>query len=392
MQGNDGAKNCGRHLPSCVPKLRFYPPRADLTRFFFCERATKAVNCQSVGLSMPREVLTDNYTLQGAYGYLKNANSRELLFESCLAHLVELLVVYDRIYVPADVLERNAASSEVASFFPEVISGKALPETPDIHHSAVNMEVLERLRPLINTDPFRDVDLNAAVQIEQIGHPFPTPPERMGKYQYLTFGELHTYYTWFCVELSWAYRVNYAPNPIRNRLLITSKDIRLPVLPNLQKDVIRLFEETRKSHVEETGRMFPSLSRSLQFPMVYEYVRSNASSIEDIVEATRRLRDSKEAIGFRAFCVQLEEYYSQGRADLADENRKQIEELSQQWAQTLAEKKIRKSIRAGFSLLFIKADTDLQVPDRELHSVVKRPQFVFLHNLLSASYRRKSFD
>src|SRR5215470_1539439 len=106
---------------------------------------------------MPRDVLTDNYTLQGAYGYLSLGRT-SWLYEACIAHLVELLVVYDRIYVPEDVLKINPASHEIAQLFPEVILGKTLPRTPDIHHDVVNHAVLDSLQPLIATQPFAKVD------------------------------------------------------------------------------------------------------------------------------------------------------------------------------------------------------------------------------------------
>lgn len=41
------------------------------------------------------EVLLDNFTLQGAYGYLHESQHGRA-FDRCLAHLVEAVVLYDR--------------------------------------------------------------------------------------------------------------------------------------------------------------------------------------------------------------------------------------------------------------------------------------------------------
>jgi hypothetical protein len=72
---------------------------------------------------LSREVLLDNYTLQGTYSYLE-CDKRGKLYEECLSNLVESVVLYDRIYVPNDVLVRNHACKKIADQFKDIIFWK----------------------------------------------------------------------------------------------------------------------------------------------------------------------------------------------------------------------------------------------------------------------------
>lgn len=62
---------------------------------------------------MPRETLLDNFTLQGAYGFVLSGKKGRL-YEECLSSLVESIVIYDNVYVPNDVLQLNDACKEIA--------------------------------------------------------------------------------------------------------------------------------------------------------------------------------------------------------------------------------------------------------------------------------------
>lgn len=142
-------------------------------------------------------ILLDNYTLQGAYCFLQEGK-RSQLYEECLSHLIESVVIYDQIIVPDDVLSRNLACQHVAQQFSGIIVGKSMPQTPDLHHHVIEMDVVEKFRPLLGRrNPFRRFETPDADDIERTGRdPSLSPPGWMGRYERpLTFAERQTYYS-----------------------------------------------------------------------------------------------------------------------------------------------------------------------------------------------------
>lgn len=145
-----------------------------------------------------RQILLDNFTLQGSYGFLHGHNG--VLREDCPQILLESVVLYDRIHVPSDVLERNQSSQWVARQFRDVIIGRSMRLTPDLHHHVVDMRVLARYRSLLkDQNPFQKFEPGEAYLIEQEGHPKNmSPPDWMGRgLGRYSFSERHLYYSWF---------------------------------------------------------------------------------------------------------------------------------------------------------------------------------------------------
>src|SRR5512140_1622993 len=116
-----------------------------------------------------RQILLDNYTLQGSYSFLQGR--RTTLREGCLQVLLESVVLYDRVYVPRDVLELNEASKWIADQFPDVVFGQLMPRGPDVHHDQVDLKRLGRYSDLLKThNPFHQFDgLAEAYEIELEG-------------------------------------------------------------------------------------------------------------------------------------------------------------------------------------------------------------------------------
>ena len=290
-------------------------------------------------------ILLDNYTLQGAYCFLQEGK-RAQLYEECLSHLVESLVIYDQIIVPDDVLLRNSACQHVAQQFSGIIVGKAMRETPDLHHHMIEMGVVEDFRPFLERrNPFRRFETSAAYDIERAGRdPSLSPPGWMGKDERpLTFAERHTYYSWYCIRLAAALGLNYAPNPTRVGLLRNREFRALKPFPNFQRDILDYFEKVRKRHADSVSRVFRSLRKPLDLPMVYNYINSKALESTGIIAETLRLRNSVEAAAFRTLCAELEEASQNGDAAQVDKIREQIKELDDRWSESLARPKTTKT-------------------------------------------------
>jgi hypothetical protein len=330
-----------------------------------------------------KPVLLDNYTLQGAYCFLQEGK-RAPLYEECLSHLIESVIIYDQIIVPEDVLSRNRACQQVAQQFSGFIVGKSMPWTPDIHHHVVDRHVVEEFRPLLErSDPFGRFETPEAYDIERAGRdPFFSPPGWMGRYERpLTFSERHTYYSWYCVRLAAALGLNYAPNPTRVNLFENDEFLRLEPFPDFQRDILDYFETVRERHADSMNRVFRSLRQPLDLPMVYSHIKSKAQESAGIIAETIRLRNSREAAAFRTLCAELEEASQSGDAAKVDEIRGQIEELGGRWSESLAKPKTRKKwgVRLGIF------GTDFETPWFKLQAVDQEPHFVFLHSLLSTS-------
>lgn len=329
-----------------------------------------------------KPVLLDNFTLQGAYCSLKEG-TRSKLFEECIAHLIESVIIHDQIIVPDDVLSRNPACQHIAQQFSGVIVGMSMPQTPDIHHHVIEKDVVEEFRPLLaRKNPFRNFETEDAYYIETVGRGHLSPPGWMGKYERpLTFAERHTYYAWYCVRLAAALGLNYAPNPTRVNLFRDRQFLELKPFLDFQRDILDYFEKVRRRHADSVNKVFQSLRKPFELPLVYNYIKSKAKEGTKIVAETMQLRNSLEAAAFRTLCAELEEASQSGNAARVDEIRGQITEMGERWSESLAQPKARK--KWGIAMWIF--GTDFETPWFNMQAVDQKPHFVFLHNLLSGS-------
>jgi len=331
-------------------------------------------------------VLLDNYTLQGAYGYLEEGRQTGL-YEECFSHLIESIVIYDKILVPDDVLSRNLACQYIANQFGGVIVGESMAQTPDIHHHVVDMKVVEQFDPLLEkVNLFRSFDVDEAYYIERIGLPFSSPPGYVGRYERpITFEERHTYYAWYCLKLAAALGLNYAPNPIRVNLFTIPEFSECKPFSDIQHDILKYFETIRAKRIESVNEVFPSLNKPIKLPLVYNFIRSKASESKGMIHETLKLRYSIEAAAFRTLCTELENAYQSGDAVTVDKIRGQIKELGERWSRSLAPEAARKNWKISMGGL----GTDFTTPWIKLSAADNFPHFVFLHSLLSAPIMSK---
>jgi hypothetical protein len=328
------------------------------------------------------EILLDNYTLQGSYAYLE-MNQRGDLYKECLSHLIESIIIYDKIVVPNDVLSINPKCQSVAASFPDVIVGRSMTQTPDIHHHIIDKKIVDQFRPiLVETNPFAGFETREAVDIEEIGYPEHfSPPGYMGRDEWrLSFAERQTYYTWYCLKLASAFGLNYAPNPMRAVLLQNEEIMRVPVFPNFSKDILKYFEIVRQKHKVELRKVFPSLPEGFPLPLVLNYVRTKAKDNRDIVAVTWGIRDSKEAKAYRRLCSNLEEAYQNGDQEEIDGVDNEIKDLGDRWSESLCRTKATKRWSIKYGII----GTDFETPWVNIKATDRKLHFVFVHNLLLA--------
>jgi hypothetical protein len=333
-----------------------------------------------------REILLDNFTLQGSYGFLHG--HRTNLRELCLQILLESVVLYDRIYVPSDVLERNEPSRWVADQFTDVITGRSMRQTPDLHHHVVDMNKLGHYRNLLrDRNPFQVFDTEEAHSIELEGHPEHwSPPESMGAWGRYSFPERHLYYSWFCTMLAGELGLNYVPNPTRVDLFRDEAFRAKAGFPDLARDIIQRMEKVRAEQARSIQETFQSVVIPISLPMVYSFIMARSKDTTDFVEETIKLRRSHEACSYREYCQRLEISLQGGNRVPLMEARKDIEDLAVQWSRSLGKSKKKRKwqiamlIPAGPSV-----GTEVETPFPNPFALDRKPQFVFVHRMLSGN-------
>ncbi len=331
------------------------------------------------------EVLLDNFTLQGAYCFLKRGHTSSL-YEACLAHLVESIVIYDTLFVPQDVLDLNNSCQEVVNLFGNIIVGKINQQTPHFRHHLVDYEmVTERIRPFIEKHrPFSAFENNPDVyQIEQEGLRQGWHLPGCTKYQEeptLSFAERHTYYTWYCVRLAAALGTNYAPNPTRKSLFENPYFLKFPHFPSFERQLLDYFQDVRSKYAKSMAKVFPPVSHGFEIPLVYNYVKASSKSPQDIPAETLKLRNSQEAQAFRKLGSELEEAMQKGDITKLDKVKNEVKSLGERWSKTISTQKSTKK----WTVFWMIGGTDFKTRWFSFNAVDRKPHFVFLHELVTA--------
>ncbi len=303
--------------------------------------------------------------------------------------LVEAIVLYDAISVPADVLERNDACRSIAALFEGVITGLRNYQLPDFHHHLIDRSTVDELRPHIG-DAFGAYENDpSAYVIERTGMPSSRSflPGYMGRDEpTISFAERQAYYTWYCVRLAAASGLNYAPNPTREALLRKPKLFEVRGPPAIERDLLKYFQGVRAKYAESIAEVFPSIDDRLELPLVYNFVKSRTTRPGDIVARTMELRASKEAVSFRKHCARLVSALQAGNRSDLETTLADTKTLGDTWAKTMSKGKQRKTIKQGISyVLSLAVDVSIPWP---IDDPTTKPHFVFVHELLKARRAR----
>ena len=331
-----------------------------------------------------RQILLDNFTLQGSYGFLQGRHTG--LREGCLQVLLESAVLYDRIHVPNDVLERNEASRWIANQFPGAITGRSMPLTPDLHHHVVDMTVLAHYRDLLrDRNPFHTFETTEAYDVEREGHPKNmSPPHWMGRrWGSYSFSARHLYYSWFCTKLGGELGLNYVPNPTRVDLFSDVAFRAKTDIPDLARDIIQYMEKVRVEQAKAIQEVFQSAAVPVSLPMVYSFIKAHAKGARGFVYEALELRESSEARAYRKYCEKLETSLQAGSLMPASEARNDIEALADQWSRSLGKAKKRRKWQIMALIPVVSLGTDVETSFPNPFALDRKPQFVFVHRMLS---------
>lgn len=189
---------------------------------------------------------------------------------------------------------------------------------------------------------------------------------------------LNVYRCLYYYNLSCSLKVNYIPHPLRQNAWKTGQHY-----PIFEKDLIGCFDDNvRKSLLEKTSNVFQSINiMNLQIPILPRYILRGMRTIDDIINRTLEIRQSKEARKFREFCSKLEEAYKEGRLNELDKARKRVETLASQWR---GEKKDTEQSTFMVKDPFGVVSGKIRIPDTVLHHLRSRGPLLFSHQLTTS--------
>lgn len=377
------------------------------------QTCAKVVDLESEG-TPAMQVMYDNFTLQGAYSYL-HATSRSRLAEACMAHLVEGVILYEKILVPSEVLTRNEACSKLHESLAGVIDAGIIPDKsaidkqvdtrwapsgavddrilPEFHHHLVPHDIIPALHPWVDhAKALEGVDWAELLAIELVGHPYPhsisyTDRGRHGPV--ISSAERLAYYTLSCIHRAHNLEMHYSPDPTREKFFEDDEFMSLSVLPagirkdfskSVAKDSIDMFGKTDRAHSESLRTLLPSLGKATAVPLVFNYVVNRAKSPEAVMEEALRVRAAAEAKAFRSHCDELEMAAKEGNLTRLIEAKHEIEEVSDRWSKSLSERKATKKWMIQFYV-----GTEFTTPWFNWKPIERKPHFVFLHNILKSA-------
>jgi hypothetical protein len=138
------------------------------------------------------------------------------------------------------------------------------------------------------------------------------------------------------------------------------------------------------------GEVFASAQVPVSLPLLYSVIKSRAVKgrvidPSDLIQESLRLRASKEARSYRAYCEKLETSLQSGDLVPVSEAREEVEALAAQWSRSLGKSKGKRtwSISALIPGSPLQVGTEVETRWPTIGSADRQPQFVFLHGLLS---------
>jgi hypothetical protein len=354
-------------------------------------------------------VLLDNFTLQGAHCYLVG-NEKGILYEECLANLIESAVIYDKIFVPGEVLEANPACQKIKDMMGNEVILEAKKEFDHyfdpFEDNVIGSGILSSLKKVLEKEnPFKRFNKKELLKVESTGYheiseyeflnPRGYEDYRLTYYNYRTRDKLdfslrHAHYSYYCLKLARELGLNYVPNPTRIDLIKNLNfliEVDVPDIPNVRRDILERLHEVRQNQNAVIAKFFKSYCFSINLPIVYNYVKQSARNIDDIIDKTLKLRNSKKAAAFRKYCIQLENYFRRGDREAILDKITEINRLLEQWSTRLTRKRAEKKLNIVFVLkpvgLPLNISADVNIPWINLSDPQRKPHFIFLHELLS---------
>ena len=356
---------------------------------------------------MASKVLIDNFSLQGAYGYLYNRRKLNL-FEECLASLIESCIIYDKIVVFQEILNLNRPCQKMANNFRNIISGAKI-RSPEILHRQIRGDIISKYRRLVKEDrPYEGIDRRQFEEIDAIGHQLDeTALERYlnetnawlkpehkyefqihkdeyknvgyQRYQY-SLEERHLYYSWYCYTFARNNNMHYVPNPTRVNLFKNVSFARNVIFQTPREKILEKLKTIQEEIDFPIVDVLKSCYIPIDFPLVYEFVKSKGGR-EKIVEETLKIRESPEAVDFRHYCNEIDEALVQRDRPFLRKTFSELKRVTDKWKKSLTTKSTR-PISIAIGVPFLNVSTPSKIPWFDLSGVKGKPHLVFLHSLL----------
>lgn len=325
---------------------------------------------------MRKEIMIDNFTLQGAYGFLFEGRDG-VIYKGCLSNLLEATVLYDRVTVPPGIIAKNRAVREIVNLFDGVIVEAAVPQSeynPDFPwHSYDGPDIKTNwvLSHIGTNNPFIDFteEQTDLIHIDTIGW------HRKTNINFDDFKKRHAWYTYYCVMFAGRFGFNYLPNPTRYCILNNRKFDKAIISTSTRRKLIRDIEKLWSERGKLVNDMFEDSLIDIDAPIIYSYIFKESNGNNNrIIESALQMRESYAAKGYRKWCAKIEEAIEKDDRNFLVSQIKDVEKHVQGWSEKLGNNSTQK-IR--LNIYWISTDVDIARPN-----FLWKKHLVFLHQLL----------
>lgn len=296
-------------------------------------------------------------------------------------NLIQSLVIYENLVVDGFVLANDQNATAFASGFPQVIKALYMTDEQRERVARVVEPMIPSLETLVSSHPdlkdpaqliasmdvdkglfeefaqspqAREEDLNRTLEGEVLTLHIPAWLARSGN---------HIPRTLFYALLAKAFRIPYAPHPVRCPLLEVFAEKQL----DAAHDTILHFKGLVGKAGKNLASAFNGYDLRLDIPPVAQYVIQTTERRRDLAERTLEVRASKHAKDFRKWCFELQAALAAGLPGLVTAKKLygELEKACELWSQDLQDHVTykRRRLRITSVLKILDVETEIEVKD-----------------------------
>ncbi|MFC1619427.1 adenylate/guanylate cyclase domain-containing protein [Candidatus Neomarinimicrobiota bacterium] len=286
---------------------------------------------------MPNDILLDNWTVVSAFDLLEDYESIDQwdMYLSCLAVLIESIVIHGKIYVDATYSEAWRYKTSVPSLdiyepyrSTEQLSDVVVPLYLDKRDEEKVAENSEKRLAIIRENPqyadfidkiSKSDDWNTLIKDTYFAEQ-PDGIELLGALKYL--------------EMSRLLRLPYVPHFLRTPIVLLNASVFSEGYEDLSsaKHLIQYVEKMRASSMEPINEFYQKHVFDLSLPSILSIVLHNSGQPGDVIDEALKLRDAEAVKEFRNYCMLMDAKVGEGDIAFLNEAMSTLKYLSDKMA------------------------------------------------------------
>ncbi len=266
---------------------------------------------------MPNDILLDNWTVANAFDLLEEYKSLDVwdMNLSCLAVLVESIVIHGKIYVDSTYSEAWRYKTYIPArdiYEPYSSTDKLSAVVKELYLDKDDSESVSRLAnkrlTLIQESPVYKNFLQEIKESEEWNiliqdTYFAEQPDRielLGTLQYL--------------EMSRLLRMPYVSHFLRTPIVLLNATVSQDGDEELSsaRHLIQYVEKMRVSSVQPINEFYQKHVFDLHLPSILSIVLRNSKNPDDVLGQALKLREAEEVIDFRNYCMLMDSKIREG--------------------------------------------------------------------------------